>query len=171
MTVSKLPKPQGRRLPITVLGSGVLCRAIVSLPQRLTDRERPLQERVVFFEAPSRQGAGRHLEKILASVWGVDTADWYEVGHIYNLDEAAERIGRSYGPVDSSELQLLEIGAGGDGIDAVGEHRIHYVRHTEVDVFTTPRVAARLRELLDQVETMYELEPARRRAAGVAGRD
>jgi hypothetical protein len=66
----QLPLSGGRRIPITALGNGVICRAIVSLPASLTEPDRPLQERVVFFEAPARQGAGRHLEKVLASVWG-----------------------------------------------------------------------------------------------------
>lgn len=161
----RLP-PQARRIPIHALGNGVLHRAIVSLPRHMTERDRPLQERFIFFEAPSRQGACQYLERLLATAWCTDTADWGELGLIYNIDDAAELQRSRYGADETGELSVLECGCGGDGIEAVGEHRVHYARDRDVDVFTTPRVAVRLRELLAQVDHLYEVEPARRKAAG-----
>lgn len=86
-----------------------------------------------------------------------------ELGFIYNVDDARELQRICYG---AEALSLLEVGCGGDGIDAVGERRVHYAPDRDVDVFTTLRVATRLRDLLDQVDALYEMEPARRKKAG-----
>ena len=56
-----------------------LYRAIVSLPNGLCERDRPMQERIVFFEGPydfmqrSNAGAAEVLEKLLALAWSADT--------------------------------------------------------------------------------------------------
>lgn len=55
----------------------------------------------------------------------------------------------------SRELQLLEIGWRG----GVGPDNVHYARSEDVDLFVTPRVAARLRELLAIVDTLYAAAP------------
>ncbi len=148
-----------RNLPITSLGNGILHRAIVSLPPRMTEPDRPLQERIVFFEAPTVPGcSGKYLENLLAAAWCVDTSGWYEKGFVYNINTAAEQFSYAFGPESTGELRLFETGRGGEVGLAVGPDRIHYARATDVDLLVSPRVAARLHELSDMIEDLYAAE-------------
>lgn len=150
--------------PITALPSGQLHRAIVSLPPRLCP-DRRLQERIVFFEVQLGHHPGTYLERLLAITWCVNTRGWLDDGLIYNFDSARERLaGGSYGSEATGELRLLEVGCGGGfSSGAVGPEFIHYARARDVDLFVSPRVAARLRALLDDVEALYRAaEPSQR---------
>jgi hypothetical protein len=60
-------KPKYLPMAVTALGNGVLHRAIVSLPEHMTERDHPMQERIVFFETPSSDTCARHLEQLLVS--------------------------------------------------------------------------------------------------------
>jgi hypothetical protein len=145
-------------LDITAIGNGTLHRAFVALPRSLCEPGDSMQERNVFFEAPSLTGRGQHLAHLLAAVWGEETADWVERGFIYNTKSVTELIRVAFGDHMTGELRLLEVGAG--GLSGLGEHRILYARHADVDLFVSPRVATRLRQLLAQVERMYESDAA-----------
>lgn len=157
------------RTPSTpALASGTLHRAIVSLPLHLCEPNRPLQDRIVFFEAPHGARCDKHLETLLAAAWCEDTTDWCERGFIYNINTARELLRDwSIGNQASGDLRLFETGAGGDCAPAVGPDRIHYARAADVDMFVTPRVAARLRATLAHVEHLYDVEPTRLAAVKV----
>ncbi len=117
-----------------------LFRAFVSLPAELCQRDRPLQERTVFFEAEydyvqhSNAGAARALEQLLALAWGMDTTGWCEDGLIYNLWRERELLDNAYG--EDGDERLLEIGCGPEGVT--------YAKTADVDLFVTVRNRARL---------------------------
>lgn len=145
--------------PITSIGNGFLHRAIVSLPPRMTEPDRPLQERIVFFEAPTTPcRSGEYLEKLLAAAWCVDTTGWCERGFIYNINSAADQYSYAFGQESSGELRLFETGRGGEVGLAVGQDRIHYARAADVDLLVSPRVATRLHELSGMIEELYAAE-------------
>ncbi|WP_157634152.1 hypothetical protein [Burkholderia ubonensis] len=133
-------------LTIDAVGVGVLHRAAVVLPDILCEPEQVAQERIVFFEAPSSASAAAHREQLLSAAWCVDAHGWTEHGAIYNLFDAHE-----LGAAAAGELHLLEIGAGPD--------RVYYARAADVDLFVTPRIAARLRAQLAIVEHLNETTP------------
>lgn len=118
-----------------------LYRAIVSLPKSLCERDRPMQERIVFFEGPygftrrSKLGAAEVLEKLLALAWSTDTTGWCEDGYIYNISREREILDEAMGEGDS---RLLEISWG-------GPERIGYARAEDVDLFVSPLQVKRLR--------------------------
>ena len=148
---SSYPK-RAFRTPIDVLGNGRLHRAIVDLPESLSEPGRPAQTRVVFFEAPADGSPSSHLIKLLSIAWCMDAHDLAQRGMLTNVRTATELLEEGFGSVETSEMRVLETGAGGHALPAVGPDRIHYARRGDVDLFTTPRVAARLNELLDIVE-------------------
>lgn len=151
------------RQPVTLAGNGRLYRAIVSLPKEMSSEA--LEERVVFFEVKSGESAGRYLESLLEKVWCIDTKDWCEDGHIYNVNSAIELHGYSLGDNGGpNDLMLFETGGGGNGIEAIGPNRTHYAQADAVDMFVTPRVARRLRDALDAIE-LARVDDARRRKA------
>lgn len=153
-----------RIAPIDALGNGFLYRAVVSLPQNMTERDRPLQERIVFFEVlGSKSDLGTHLEKLLASAWCIDTNGWCESGYIYNIHSVQDMYQYAFGDETTGELRVFETGCGGE--DGVGHNRIHYARAGDVDLFVTPRMAARLHELLDMIDTLYASAKAARHEA------
>jgi hypothetical protein len=117
-------KPKYLPMAVTALGNGVLHRAIVSLPEHMTERDHPMQERIVFFETPSSDTCARHLEQLLAAAWCVDTKEWCENGYIYNVHSAYDMKRDAFGDAETGELYLFEIGAGGNGEPAVGPQRI-----------------------------------------------
>lgn len=160
-----------RAVPITALPRGWLYRAVVDLPDALREPGRPLQCRLVFFEHDSLSGASTRLVQLLDTLWNKDPEQFH--GCIYDVTTADETLAVVQPHrTDAGELRLLESGRGGDGPCSVGEDRTRYWRAADVDLFVTPRVAARLRDLLAQVEAMYAAEPARRaRAAAVAQGD
>lgn len=110
---------------------GVHC-AVVSLPDQLCDRNRPLQERYVFFEAKGEPGA--HLEKLLALTWDVDTRGWCEAGWIYNVRSAHDRMADGMGEGNS---RIFECGWG-------GPEGITYIDRADCDYLVTPRMRSRL---------------------------
>ncbi|RQU52923.1 hypothetical protein DF143_32630 [Burkholderia cenocepacia] len=105
----------------------------------------------MFFEAPRGKDEAAHLEQLLSAAWCVDTQGWAEEGAIYNIVSATELYARNTDP--TAELGLLDIGGGTDG---VGPNKAYYARPSDVDLFVTPRVAARQRELLAIVDSLYE---------------
>lgn len=127
-----------------------LYRAFVSLPTSMQERDRSMQERIVFFEGPM-QGEAAHLEQLLALVWAVDTANWCQDGHIYNLRHARELLAENLS--ESPDARLLEIGWGGDV-------SIHYTGAADVDLFVTPQLHMRLRAALHAVATGHSGLPA-----------
>lgn len=148
--------------PITVIARGKLMRAFVSLPSGMCEADRPLQERIVFFESTSTDSCARDLEQLLALAWRVDTTNWSDLGYIYNIYSAQELLSSGDQASGAGELVLLEVGSGGDDPLAVGPDRIHYARSHNIDLFVSPRVNTRLRELMAAVEHLYECEPVRR---------
>lgn len=146
-----------------------LQRAIVSLPPLLHEPERPMQDRIVFFEAYSDERASR-LEQLLSLAWRIDATGWSEQGWIYNFSSAYERLHEGLSFLDKShgDLCMFDTGSGGDLPFAVGPDRTHFARRADVDLFVTPRLAARLLRALDVIEAMYAAEPARRRKAARA---
>ncbi|ENH6341071.1 hypothetical protein QZM46_08765 [Burkholderia vietnamiensis] len=109
------------------------------------------------FEVPHGKDEVAHLEQLLAHAWCVDTRGWTEDGAIYNIYSAAELYEDKSDP--AVDLRLLDIGGGSDG---VGPAKAYYARTPVVDLFVTPRVAMRLRELLAVVDQMYEHSPTGR---------
>ncbi len=142
-----------------------LCRAFVSLPDPMCDRERPMQERVVFFEVPAttflRGQMWTRLATILTAAWDVPAADLERLA--YNQSSEWELVNeQSYGGPATGDLRLLETGSGGEitrGIVPPGAAdpncAIHYARAADIDLFVTPRTAARLQKAIAQVEALY----------------
>ena len=130
--------------PINSLGHGLVYRAFVSLPLYMQDdARRPLQERVVFFECGETQDKGIYLADLLNKVWQLPdnkANEWLEHGDIYNIYSTKELMEINIS--DDPEMRVLETGGGPDGI--------HYAKQCDVDIFVTPRVAQRLRELLER---------------------
>ena len=126
-----------------------LYRVFVGLPAFMCDRDRPMQERTVFFEAPynyangSTAGAAEVLEKLLTLAWGVDASGWCESGFAYNLCREREIIDGAMGKGDS---RLLEVGWG-------GTEGIHYAKADDIDLFVSPRQAKRVRAALLATES------------------
>jgi hypothetical protein len=125
------------------LATGTMYRAFVVLPDALCRSHGAFEERTVFFEAPRGVDEAAHLQRLLAHAWCVDTQNRAEDGAIYNLYSAVEHYADKTDP--AIDLRPLDIGAGPDG---VGPTKAYYSRTPDVDLFVTPRVAARLRELL-----------------------
>ncbi|MDN7472585.1 hypothetical protein QZM43_32450 [Burkholderia orbicola] len=135
----------------TGLTTGTLYRAFVVLPDALLQSRGSFEERTVFFEVPRGKDEAAHLEQLLAHAWCVDTRGWAEDGAIYNIYSAADLYADKTDP--AVDLRLLDIGGGPDG---VGPTKAYYTRTPDVDLFVTPRVAARLRELLAIVDSYYK---------------
>lgn len=120
-----------------------LHRAIVSLPQRLAEYGRPMQERIVFFETPTyKADACEHLLKVLALAWNTTPEDFPD-GCIYNLHEEFELLDRS--APEHGDTRLLEIGWG-------GTQHVTYADPADVDMFVSPRVQARLLDAFMVIE-------------------
>lgn len=169
-TPARRKKPAApRRQSVTSLTRGHLCRAIVSLPDCLCEHDRPIQDRIVFFERPNftMEGARAHLASLLKAAWGVDTSGWgMSDSHIYNINSLGELLEFSYASEGMDpELRMFETGCGGGLSFSVGPDRVHYARPKDVDLFVTPKAAARLQEHLSTIEAMYLAEPARLRKA------
>lgn len=113
-------------------------RAIVSLPDMLSGRERPLEERIVFFEADPPRRPHDVLTELLRAVWRVDTSDWVERGLIYNIYSAAELIRDRAEDGHPPAHALFDVGGGGDGSDTGMLDRVLYARGDHVDLFVRP---------------------------------
>lgn len=125
--------PVGRPHPAHYQAHGRLYRATVSLPDSMCERDRPLQERWVYFDCPSDRNPGEHLEALLRLGWNISTVGWCDLGYIYNVAEASELIARNDADDDTA---LFECEWGSEGTKHVALH--------DVDFFCTPRVRARL---------------------------
>lgn len=128
------------------MARGRLYRAIVSLPDALCPRGELLHERIVFFDGP-RENAGPYLETLLAHAWHVDTIDWCEDGHIYNLRSAHDLI--EEGASDDMNARLL-------GTSWGGQEGIGYAAPERTDFFVAPAMRARLAELQAQVARNHQ---------------
>ena len=125
--------PGSRPHPAHYQAHGRLYRAIVSLPDSMCERDRPLQERWVFFDCPGNTNPGERLEALLALAWNIDTSSWCDRGLIYNITDARELI--TQGDADD-DTALFECGWSSEGIE--------YILPEYTDYFCTPRVRARL---------------------------
>lgn len=162
--MSEQRRTPDHRMPTALMGVGQLHRAIVDLPDSLAQPDRPLQARIIFFESPGDKPARDHLVQILSSAWCIDASELARRGMI-SVSSAAEILHqRDHGA--AGDLALFVIGSGGDSLPAVGLERLHYARAHDVDLFTTPRLTARLQETLRLIEDLYEAEPSRLKRKG-----
>lgn len=134
--------------------SGLYC-AIVTLPQHLCQRDRPLQERVVFFESKPGDACAT-LERMLAVAWNTNTDGWVRDGLIYNVNSARECF--DYTSEGGGDSRLFESSWGGP--EGIGYHQ-----REDMDFFVPPVRKARLEAALRSVEA---LEAARNRAGAAA---
>ena len=141
--------PGSRPHPAHYQAHGRLYRAIVSLPDSMCERDRPLQERWVFFDCPGNTNPGERLEALLALAWNTDTTSWCDRGLIYNVSEASELIAQGDADDDTA---LFECEWGSEGTKHVPLH--------DVDFFCTPRVRARLELALLQAHVRPALKGA-----------
>lgn len=137
--VSTRPPIKANVTPAHSQAHGRLYRAIVSLPWHMRDRDRPLQERWVFFDCCISRPADR-LEMLLATVWDTDTRGWAESGLIYNVVEACELIAQNDADDDTA---LFECDWGSNGTK--------HVSVCDVDFFVAPAVRALLEAALARV--------------------
>jgi hypothetical protein len=99
----------------------------------MCERDRPLQERWVFFDCPAATRPGFHLEALLAMAWNTSTTGWCELGVVYDIKEASDLIAQGDADDDTA---LFERSFGPEGTQHVSPH--------DVDYFCTPCVRARL---------------------------
>jgi hypothetical protein len=64
--------PKAHTFPAHYQAHGRLYRAIVSLPDAMCERDRPLQKRWVFFDCPGNTNPGERLEALLALAWNIE---------------------------------------------------------------------------------------------------
>lgn len=140
-------RPPLGQYPAHYQAHGRLYRAIVSLPDSMCERDRPQQERWVFFDCPSKANPGERLEALLALAWNIDTTGWCDLGLIYNITEASELIAQNDADDDTA---LFECEWGNAGTK--------HVRPRDVDFYCTPRVRARLELALLQAHVGQVLE-------------
>ncbi len=139
--------PVGRPHPAHYQAHGRLYRAIVSLPDSMCERDRPLQERWVYFDCPTGVIPCNRLEALLQLAWNTDTSGWSDRGFIYNVVEASALIAQNDADDDTA---LFECEWGSEGTKHVALH--------DVDFFCTPRVRARLELALLQAHMGATLE-------------
>ena len=139
--------PVVRPHPAHYQAHGRLYRAIVSLPASMCERDRPLQERWVFFDCPTDDMPHGRIEALLALAWNISTLGWCDNGLIYNITEARELIAQNDADDDTA---LFECEWGSEGTKHVPLH--------DVDFFCTPRVRARLELALLQAHLGTSLE-------------
>ena len=119
-------------------GALTLYRANVALPDSMAGQ--PLQERIVFFEAPE----GRQLAtvvNILTWAWRAPAEDWLRDGQIYNMWCEKDLY---YGSVGEGDTRLFETAWGG----AKG---VTHANPADIDMFVTPRTRARLDKALQAI--------------------
>lgn len=139
-----------------------LFRALVLVPGEITSGDCSFEERTVFFEADIHQEPGNALATLLQHAWGINSCNWNAHSWISQIISCAELRLMTSSLDKGLELHVLEWSRGGRTPDAIGPHGIYYARASEIDLFVTPKVAARLAELIAEVEHMAEAEPARR---------
>ena len=149
--------------PIRILARGQLYRGLVELPTEShraligNDADDGMFERHVFFErdALDEREPAVVLRDLLATVWGIDTSDWLDRGLICNVRSAKEQIETwSVGDSTPEDWRLFECGFGSAFL-GVGPELVHYCRADEFDVYTSPKIAARLRIISNEIETAY----------------
>jgi hypothetical protein len=141
--------------PIESVGTGLLFRAIVNVPPELASDNTLSPQRIVFFEAQDDDAADTHLEELLAKMWGVDTTGWIESYFIHSVYSVAELRCMSSSAAPANDLQLFEMGTGGNEGTVVSHDQIRYARSDQVDLFVSPRVSVRLRDAMDTIDAMY----------------
>lgn len=135
-------RPPKGQSPAHYQAHGRLYRAIVSLPPSMAERDRPLQERWVFFDCPTSEMPHGRIEALLALAWNINTTAWCDNGLIYGITSASDLIAQGDADDDTA---LFECAWGGpDGTQHVSPH--------DVDYFCTPRVRARLEMALLQAQ-------------------
>lgn len=139
--------PGSRPNPAHYQAHGRLYRAIVSLPRDMAERDRPLQERWVFFDCPTGEIPPPRIEALLALAWNISTIGWCNRGLIYGIAEASDLIAQGDADDDTA---LFECELGSEGTKHVPLH--------DVDFFCTPRVRARLELALLQAHFGTALE-------------
>lgn len=139
--------PAGHPHPAHYQAHGRLYRAFVSLPRDMCERDRPRQERWVFFDCPTGDMPHAHVEELLALAWNISTKGWCDRGVIYSITEASELIDQGDADDDTA---LFECQWGCEGTK--------HVHLDEVDFFCTPRVRARLEQALLQAHVDKVLE-------------
>lgn len=153
------------RMPTALMGIGQLHRAIVDLPDSLAQPDRPLQSRIIFFESPGDRPARERLVQILSTAWCIDASELARRGMITSVLSAAEMLHHREHNA-TGDLVYFVTGSGGESVPAVGPERLHFARAHDVDLFTTPRLTARLQETLRLIEDLYEAEPSRLKRKG-----
>jgi hypothetical protein len=132
---------KARPFPAHYQAHGRLYRAIVSLPESMCGRDRPLQERWVFFDCPGNELPSAWLENLLALTWNINTRGWCNQGFIYNVEAAPDVIAQGDADDDTA---LFECAWG-------GSEGVEHVQPADVDFFCTPRVRARLEAALARI--------------------
>lgn len=150
--------PTSGRLEFAPCAKGSLHRAIVSVPSGMIKPGGSYSERIVFFEAPDSERAWERLEKLHSLAWCSDASGWCENGTIYNVESIDQLLGRGLSSEEVADLRVFEMGCGDETL-GVGPHCVHYARASDVDLYVSPPVGARLRELLAARELMYEAKP------------
>lgn len=135
MSVATVSRPHipARPHPAHYLAHGRLYRAIVSLPRDMAERDRPLQERWVFFDCPTGEIPHPHIEALLALAWNISTTGWCDRGIIQGITHASDLIAQGDANDDTA---LFERSFGPEGTEHVSPH--------DVDYFCTPCVRSRL---------------------------
>jgi hypothetical protein len=139
MTAAAIARPPSRprTFPAHYQAHGRLYRAIVSLPQGMCERDRPLQERWVFFDCPGAERAAERLQELLALAWNTSTTGWADSGLIYNIVTASDVADQNGAHDDAAWFEC-----------AWGSEGTQYVSPDDVDYFCTPIVRARLEAAL-----------------------
>lgn len=135
--------------------SGQLHRAYVYPPDSIRRETDSRWTRTVFFEVPwGHTGSrGAYLQQLLASVWHVDAQLLDDC--IENIHTERELLdGASFGEPKLGDLCLLASGCGGTTWPAVGPDRVHYESAENIDLFVSPRNAARIHAALQRIECM-----------------
>jgi hypothetical protein len=139
-----------------------LYRAVVSVPDALSTRERPLEDRFVFFEGDPPRRPVEALTDVLRSVWRVDTTDWSHNGAIYNVYSAIELIRDRVEDGIPPAHALFDIGGGGDGFDPRLVDGVRYARMNEVDLFVRPQARHALLRVICEIDARFDAAAAAR---------
>ena len=130
-------------------------RAIVSVPDAKSAPERPLEDRIVFFEATPPRLPSETVAELIRVVWNVDTTDWVLDGMIYSVYSAVELIrDRGEDGIPPAHA-LFDIGwATYSGDPRVLDGTI-YARADVVDLFVRPQTHAALLRVIREIDARY----------------
>lgn len=120
-----------------------LHRAIITLPEFLSEPNTPAPERVVFFDS-APYSAYRRLEQLADTVWRVASSSWGQVCFLQDLVSEDSLLGaNAKGSAETGDLRLLELGT--SFFDARGAR---YATAEETVLLVDPRNHARLTKAL-----------------------